>query len=156
MMIYSFQSRAASRSVPRPRRGLSLIEMMVAVMILGITMTFVGHISTGIAQSNRKSDIVAKRTFAMQQQANVVGALPFASLTSTVLPATKNFRLGDFSYTRRIGLTTAGTTSIGQTAVITITIVPQTGIPSDTLLSESLTMYRSSPICGTTLGMVSC
>lgn len=155
-MIHSFQSSAASRSVPRPRHGLSLIEIMVAVMILGITMTFVGHISTGIAQSNRKSDLVAKRTFAMQQQANVVGALPFSSLTSTVLPATKNFTLGDFSYTRRISLTTAGSTSIGQTAVITITIVPQTSIPSDTLLTESLTMYRSSPLCGTTLGMVSC
>jgi prepilin-type N-terminal cleavage/methylation domain-containing protein len=156
MMIHSFQFRVASRSVPRPRRGLSLIEMMVAVMILGITMTFVGHISTGIAQSSRKSDIIAKRTFAMQQQANVVGALPFASLTSTVLPPTKNFTLGDFTYTRRVSLTSAGTTSIGQTAVITITVVPQTGIASDTLLKESLTMYRSSPICGTSLGMVSC
>lgn len=155
-MIYSLNSRSASRSVPRPRRGLSLIEVMVAVMILGITMTFVGHISTGIAVSNRKSDVIAKRTFAMQQQANVVGALPFASLTSTILPATKDFTLGDFSYTRRIALTTAGSASIGQTATITITIVPQTGIPSDTLLQETLTMYRSSPLCGTSLGIQAC
>jgi prepilin-type N-terminal cleavage/methylation domain-containing protein len=142
--------------VPRSRRGLSLIEVMVAVMILGITMTFVGHISTGIAQSNRKSDIVAKRTFAIQQQANFIGALPFASLTSTVLPPTKTYTLGDFTYVRRVSLTTAGSASTGQTATITITIVPQTSIASDTLLTESLTMYRSSPLCGTTLGMVSC
>ena len=155
-MIYSFQSSPISRTVPRPRRGLSLIEMMVSVMILGITMTFVGHISTGISQSNRKSDIIAKRTFAMQQQTNVVGALPFASLKATVLPPTKNFTLGDFTYTRRVSITTAGTASIGQTARIAITIVPQTGIPADTLLKESLTMYRSSPICGTSLGVVAC
>lgn len=155
-MIHSFQSRPASRAVPSPRRGLSLIEIMVAVMVLGITMTFVGHISTGIAQSDRKSDLIAKRTFAMQQQTNIVGALPFASLTATVLPPTKNFTLGDFAYTRRVSLTTAGNTSIGQTAVITITIVPQTGIDSDTLFKESLTMYRSSPLCGTSLGMASC
>ena len=152
-MIYAIQH---SSNPARRRSGLSLIEVMVAVMILGITMTFVGHISTGIAQSNRKSDIVAKRTFAMQQQANVVGALPFASLTSTILPATKNFTLGDFRYTRRISLSTTGSASIGQTATIGITIVPQTGIASDTLLKETLTMYRSSPLCGTALGIQSC
>ena len=155
-MIYASQHSPDAHLVSRQRRGLSLIEVMVAVMILGITMTFVGHISTGIAQSNRKSDIVAKRTFAMQQQANVVGALPFASLTSTILPATKNFTLGDFSYTRRISLSKTGSASIGQTATIGITIVPQTGIPSDTLLQETLTMYRSSPLCGTALGIQSC
>ena len=155
-MIFSTRHSPDSTPDPRQRRGLSLIEVMVSVMILGITMTFVGHISTGIAQSNRKSDIIAKRTFAMQQQANVVGALPFASLTSTILPATKNFTLGDFRYTRRIALTTAGSASIGQTATITITIVPQTGIPSDTLLKKTLTMYRSSPLCGTALGIQPC
>jgi prepilin-type N-terminal cleavage/methylation domain-containing protein len=156
MMIFSTRRSPVTPLVPRQRRGLSLIEVMVAVMILGITMTFVGHISTGIAQSNRKSDLIAKRTFAMQQQANVVGALPFSSLTSTVLPATKNFTLGDFRYTRRISLTTTGSTSTGQTATIIITIVPQTSIASDTLLKETLTMYRSSPLCGTALGTQAC
>jgi prepilin-type N-terminal cleavage/methylation domain-containing protein len=156
MMILSTACSPLGPSAPRQRRGLSLIEVMVAVMILGITMTFVGHISTGIAQSNRKSDIIAKRTFAMQQQANVVGALPFASLTTTILPPTKNFTLGDFSYTRRVALTKAGNASVGQTATIAITIVPQTGIPSDTLLQETLTMYRSSPLCGTALGIQAC
>lgn len=155
-MIYATPRSPNARPVSRQRHGLSLIEIMVAVMILGVTMTFVGHISTGIAQSNRKSDIVAKRTFAMQQQANVVGALPFASLTSTILPASKNFTLGDFSFTRRISLTKTGSASIGQTATIAITIVPQTGIASDTLLQETLTMYRSSPLCGTALGIQSC
>jgi len=155
-MIFSIRNSAATCFAPRPRRGLSLIEVMVAVMILGITMTFVGHISTGIATSNRKSDLIAKRTFAMQQQANIVGALPFASLTSTILPPTKSFTLGDFSYTRRISLTTTGNASIGQTATIAITIVPQTSIASDTLLKETLTMYRSSPLCGTSLGTQAC
>jgi prepilin-type N-terminal cleavage/methylation domain-containing protein len=153
-MIVASKRYQAAR--PRQRSGLSLVEVLVAVMVLSVAMTFVGHISTGIAQSNRTSDVVAKRTFAMQQQANVVGALPFASLTTTVLPATKTFTLGDFTYIRRVALSTAGSTSIGQTATIAITIVPQTGIASDTLLKESLTMYRSSPLCGTAIGMASC
>jgi len=141
---------------PRSRRGLSLVEVLVAVMVLSIAMTFVGHISTGIAQSNRTAEIIAKRTLAMQQQANIVGALPFSSLTTTVLPASKTFTVGDFTYTRRVTLATSGSASIGQTAMVSITIVPQTGIPSDTLLQESLSMVRSSPLCGTSLGMVSC
>lgn len=156
-MIFAISTSNRNPSaVPRLRKGLSLIEVLVAVMVLSIAMTFVGHISTGIAQSNRQSDVIAKRTFAMQQQANVVGALPFTSLTTTLLPATKTFTLGDFTYIRRVSLSTAGNTSIGRTATISITIVPQTGIASDTLLQESLTMYRSSPLCGTALGMATC
>jgi prepilin-type N-terminal cleavage/methylation domain-containing protein len=138
----------------RTRNGLSLIEVLVAVMILSITMTFVGHISSSIAQANRKSDVIAKRTFATQQQANIVGAMPFASLTSTVLPATKTFTLGDFTYVRRVSIATTGSASAGYTTAVTITIVPQTGIASDTLLKESISMLRSNPTCGTVLGVV--
>jgi prepilin-type N-terminal cleavage/methylation domain-containing protein len=138
------------------RRGLSLIEVMVAIVVLGIMMSFVGHISSGIAQANRRNDVIAKRTFAMQQQSNIIGAMPFSSLNSTVLPASKNFTLGNFNYIRRVTLTTTGTVTTGQTTAITITIVPQTNNPSDTLLKESLSMLRSSPNCGTVLGMASC
>jgi len=138
------------------RKGLSLIEVMVAVMILSIMMAFVGHISSSVAQSNRRSEVIAKRTFAMQQQANIIGAMPFTSLTATVLPASKTFSIGDFTYDRRVTLSTTGTTTGGQTTAITITIVPQTGIASDTLMKESLSMIRTMPTCGTVLGVVAC
>jgi len=140
----------------RSRKGLSLIEVMVAVMILSIMMAFVGHISSSLAQSNRRSEVIAKRTFAMQQQSNIIGAMPFSSLTATVLPASKTFTLGDFTYQRRVTLSTTGTTSAGFTTAITLTIVPQTGIASDTLLKESLSMIRTAPNCGTVLGMAAC
>jgi prepilin-type N-terminal cleavage/methylation domain-containing protein len=155
-MIYASNTHRSKSRAPRQRRGLSLIEVIIAVMLLSIMMTFVGHISAGITQSNRRNDVIAKRTFAMQQQANIIGALPFASLTTTVLPATKNFTLGDFTYTRRVTITAGGNSSIGQTASIALTIVPQTGYASDTLLQESMTMLRSSPLCGTSLGVASC
>jgi prepilin-type N-terminal cleavage/methylation domain-containing protein len=146
-------SRRHSRA---QRRGLSLIEVMVAIVVLAIMMSFVGHISSSIAQSNRRNDVIAKRTFAMQQQSNIIGAMPFSSLTSAVLPASKNFTLGNFNYVRRVTLTTTGSISSGQTTAITITIVPQTGYASDTLLQESLSMLRSNPNCGTVLGTASC
>jgi prepilin-type N-terminal cleavage/methylation domain-containing protein len=138
------------------RKGLSLIEVMVAVMILSIMMAFVGHISSSVAQANRRSEVIAKRTFAMQQQSNIIGAMPYSSITATLLPASKTMSLGDFTYLRRVTLTTTGTVAAGFSTAITITIVPQTGIPSDTLLQESLSMIRSAPNCGTVLGMASC
>jgi len=138
------------------RKGLSLIEVMVAVMILSIMMAFVGHISSSVAQSNRRSEVIAKRTFAMQQQSNIIGAMPYSSITATLLPASKTMSLGDFTYLRRVTLSTTGTVAAGFSTAITITIVPQTGIPSDTLLTESLSMIRSAPNCGTVLGMASC
>jgi hypothetical protein len=129
---------------------------MVAVIILGIMMAFVGHISSGLAQLNRRSEVIAKRTFAMQQQSNIIGAMPFSSITATLLPASKTLTLGDFTYQRRVTLSTTGTTSAGFTTAITLTIVPQTGIPSDTLLKESLSMLRTAPNCGTVLAMAAC
>jgi prepilin-type N-terminal cleavage/methylation domain-containing protein len=138
------------------RRGLSLVEVIVAIVMLGVVMAFVGHISSSIAIANKSNGLIAKRTFAMQQQANIVGALPYASLTPTVLPATKNFTLGDFSYTRRVTLVQSGSASTGYAMTITITIVPQTGTPADTMKKETLTMVRSSPSCGDALNVVAC
>lgn len=146
----------APRFAPRARRGLSLIEVLVAVIVLSIMMTYVGHISASLTQSQRRNNLIAKRTFAMQQTTNIVEALPFKSLTSTVLPASKTMTLGDFTYIRRIAISTSGSASIGQTATISITIVPQTSIVSDTLLKDSLQLYRSAPLCGTALGQVPC
>jgi prepilin-type N-terminal cleavage/methylation domain-containing protein len=152
----SSHSRSTLHAPRTTRKGLSLIEVMVAVMILSIMMAFVGHISSSVAQSNRRNEVIAKRTFAMQQQSNIIGAMPYTSITATILPASKTFALGDFRYERRVTLATTGTIGAGYSTAITITIVPQTNIPSDTLLKESLQMIRSAPNCGTVLAMAPC
>jgi prepilin-type N-terminal cleavage/methylation domain-containing protein len=138
------------------RRGLSLIEVIVAIVMMGVVMTFIGHISSAIALMNKSNSVIAKRTFAMQQQSNFIGALPYASLTSTVLPTSKTFTLGDFTYTRRVAMTQSGSASLGYAMTITLTIVPQTGVASDTLKQETVTMVRSKPVCGTALNIASC
>jgi prepilin-type N-terminal cleavage/methylation domain-containing protein len=146
--LLSSRPRAGLRSA---RRGMSVIEIIVAITILGIVIAMAGRLTFAVTQYNRANDLRTKRGFAMQQQANFVSSLPFASLNTTVLPATKSFTTGDFSYVRRIAMTT-----VGVTTKITITLVPSTGIAGDTLQKESTIIVRSKPPCGTVLNVGAC
>ena len=145
-------SHTAPRRAPaRARAGLSVIEIMVAMTVLGIVIAMAGRLTFAVTQYGRMNDLKTKRGYAMMQQSNFVGALPYTSLTTAVLPATKSFTAGDFSYTRRIAVA-AGVSS----KTIVITIVPNTGIAADTLQKESATIVRTVPPCGTVLNNVSC
>ena len=96
------------------------------------------------------NELKAKRNFAVQQQTDFVGALPYANLTPTTLPASKVFTSGDFSYTRRIKI---DSTAPGR-RIMTITIVPKTTAPSDTLQKDVAVVVRSNPTCKTVLNTV--
>ena len=119
--------------------------------VLGIVIALAGRLTFAVTQYGRLNDLKTKRAYAMAQQTNFVGALPYASLTSAVLPATKTFTAGDFSYTRRVAVA-AGVNS----KTIVITIVPNTVFPGDTLHKETATLVRTVPPCGTVLNNVSC
>ena len=145
-------SHTPSQPAPkRSRAGLSVIEIMVAMTVLGIVIALAGRLTFAVTQYGRLNDLKTKRGYAMVQQANFIGALPYTSLTAAVLPATKSFTAGDFSYTRRIAVA-AGVSS----KTITITIVPNTAIAADTLHKETATIVRTVPPCGTVLNNVSC
>ena len=135
----------------RQRAGISLVEIMVALVVLGVVLAMAGRLTFAVTQFGRLNDLKTKRGFAMQQQMNYIGALPYVSLNTTTLPAAKSFIAGDFRYTRRVALTTAGSVTR-----IAITIVPNTGISRDTLQKESTTLVRTVPPCGTVLNVGAC
>jgi hypothetical protein len=157
-MPHLSRSRARARALwhAAPRRGIGLVEILVSITILGVVMTMVGGISSSIAKYGRADDLRTKRNLALQQQANLIGALPAVSLTATMLPTAKTFTTGDFRYSRRISMSSSTNPSLGTTTAITITIVPQTSTPSDSLKKESVTLYRTLPSCGTALDIKSC
>jgi prepilin-type N-terminal cleavage/methylation domain-containing protein len=130
----------------RARRGVTLLELIVAMTILAISVTLFSRASMAVNRYNRINDLKTKRDLAMQQQLNFVNALPFASLNTTVIPASKTFTTGDFRYTRRVSLAVTG-----NSVAITVTIVPQTGTAADTLQKETVRFVRSIPVCGTIL-----
>ena len=136
---------------PAPRAGISVVEIMVAMTVLGVVIAMAGRLTFAVTQYARLNELKAKRGYAMEQQAGLVGSLPYTSLNTTVLPATKTFTTGGLSYVRRLSMIT-GTNA----TAITITIVPNTGVAKDTLQKESTTIVRTVPPCGTVLNNVTC
>lgn len=131
---------------PRARRGVSLVEILVSMTILAVVLSLVGRLSFTLSDYNRTNDLKTKRTFAMQQQMNFIGSLPYASVTTTLLPSSKTFTTGDFTYKRRVTITAGYNVK-----TIAVTVVPSTAFAKDTLLKESMTLIRTNPPCGTVL-----
>ncbi|HKO14801.1 MAG TPA: prepilin-type N-terminal cleavage/methylation domain-containing protein [Gemmatimonadaceae bacterium] len=146
MNMPMLSSNCAPRS-PSPRRGLSVIEIIVAISVLGIVMAVVGRLSMTVNRYGQTNDLRARRNFAMQQQVDFVGGLAYANLNPTTLPASKIFTSGDFSYTRRMRIDSSG----AGRRVLTVTVVPRTSAARDTLQKDTFVIVRSNPSCATVL-----
>ena len=134
-------------TTPRPRRGVSIVEILVAITTLAIVLAFAARASFAVNAYDRTNNIKAKTSMAMQQQMNYIGAMSYGELTDAyVLPDTKDFTNGDFAYTRRVSVKPNG-----QATRITISIIPQTGVAGDTIQRETLSFMRTASPCGTVL-----
>ena len=130
---HSRRARPAAPSLRR-RAGFSIIELLVAITILGVALSSLARLTVTVSQRGRSNDLAAKRTFVLQQQANLVGAMPYARIAS--LPASKSFGGTDFPFTRRVTITTGSRYS-----TIRVVIVPS----RDTIRKDSLVINRSNP-----------
>jgi prepilin-type N-terminal cleavage/methylation domain-containing protein len=85
----------------RPRRGVSLIEIIVAMTLLAFV---VGSLSVLSAKSARRGpllDINAARNFVLIQQANRFSVLPYDSIASYA-PRIDTVITGRYKYIRRV------------------------------------------------------
>ena len=121
----------------RKRQGFSLVEVMVAMTLLAIVMMSLAKMSVTVATIGRTNDLVAKRTAALQMEANKLGAMPFDSL-ATFSTTTKTFTKGTFSYSRRLVITPLGTSRDS----IKIVVIPT----ANTAKKDSVTIIRSKPL----------
>ncbi len=126
------------------RRGFTLIEVMVALVMLAIVATGVARGSTAIAVFGRRTDLVAKRTAALQLEANKLGAVPFSSL-STWSTADQTVTRGDFGYTRKLTITSQNATNTRYQ--VKVVIIPT----SDPTKKDSAIFDRTSPPTGSPL-----
>jgi prepilin-type N-terminal cleavage/methylation domain-containing protein len=118
------------------RQGFSLIEVMVAMTLLGIVMMSLAKMSVTVATIGRTNDLIAKRNAVLQMEAGKLGAAPFDSL-ATWSTTTKTFTQGNFSYSRRLTIIAASSIRDSIKVVVTPT--------SNTAKKDSMYIIRSKP-----------
>lgn len=145
--------RATADRAPglRPRHGVSLVEVLVAVTLLSISLLGLARISPLLSQYGRKNDVQLNRAYVLQQQADRLMAMNFTVLENTV-PA---------------GSTTATITVQGQTYRRSIVRLDSVGMHKITLIikplsvptalqrADSLVFWRGRP-SGCALNTSSC
>jgi len=145
MLRFSKGRRAHTPRRERPpRRGISVIEIMIALTILGVVMMSLGKLSVMVSMRGRTNELVASRTFAMQQQSNKFSSMPYDSVR-TFPTVQQTLTAGSFSYLRRLTITQPVVGSNRYT--VKIVIVPL----SDTTKKDSLTLDRAQPPGNTVL-----
>ena len=129
-------TRRRVRPGNRPRRGFSLIEIMVAMTIFSIIMLSLAKVITGLATRGRTNDLVAKPNAALQLEANKFGGVPYASL-STWSTTDKTVTAGTFTYTRKLTITQSATNRY----TVKIIVVPSL----DATKKDSVVLDRTRP-----------
>jgi prepilin-type N-terminal cleavage/methylation domain-containing protein len=120
----------------RSREGFTLIEVMVALTLLSIILLSFADAATAVAVRGRTNDLVAKRTAALQGEANKFASVPFSSL-ATWSTANKTITKGNFTYTRKLSITSLASNRDS----IKITIVPSV----DPTKTDYAIVLRSKP-----------
>lgn len=130
------------------RRGVSLVEVMVAVSLLTISLLALARVAPMVTRQGRANEVRMQRAYIVQQQADRLMALPYDSL-ARISSNTVRLRIGRISFDRTIALLD----SMGMKKItMTIKPIPPVGT-RDTMpyRAERLIMWRAvqknSPLC---------
>jgi prepilin-type N-terminal cleavage/methylation domain-containing protein len=135
--------RGAARSPARPRRGFSLIEVIVAMSLLTIVMILLASMSLSIGRRARLNGYITKRNLALAQQAGRISAMPFADV-ATMTTGTTAMLVGDFSFNRRLTVTPVGTNRY----TIKVVIAPvTTEFGPDSVTIDRTRTASGTPLC---------
>lgn len=86
----------------RPRRGLSLVETVVAAGVLSLIVIFVVGMIPSFKMSNRRANMELQAGSLAQSGLEQIRAVPFADVASTALPDTV---IDGITYKRRVIVT---------------------------------------------------
>lgn len=141
------------------RSGFSLIEVVVAMMLLTVVMGALSVLAAKTSARARRADILAKRNFVLVQQINRYSAVPFDTLRfrinnqlvsskdtiwgDTLGGAVKYFLRRDTIYNYGAVMpATAADTFVVEAKIV---IVPKTPFASDTQYKDSVVIHRRNP-----------
>jgi prepilin-type N-terminal cleavage/methylation domain-containing protein len=94
----SRRNRTRTVRASRNRRGMTLIEVVVACTLLAITFTGLTAVAIKMGQRTRSNAIVEQRTAIFFQEVNRLESLPYDSLTNTRFLQTDSVRSGKGYY----------------------------------------------------------
>ncbi len=123
-------------------RGVSLVEIMIALSILSVVLLALGGLMFDVARHSRRSTAVAYRSAALESATSWIQALPWDSLP-TVVGCTDSLTTGLLQYTRCVELVSNTTTSRLARIIISPTGVLQAR--PDTVTVERTKARASSP-----------
>lgn len=123
-------------------RGVSLIEIMIALSILSVVLLALGGLMFDVARHSRRATAVAYRSAALETATSWIQALPWDSLPSAV-GCSDSLTTGLLEYTRCVELVSGTTTS----RLARIIITPTGALPArpDTVTVERTRARTSSP-----------
>ena len=128
----------------RPRRGISLTEVLVAMTLLAFVIGSLGLLAARNAARARALDANSARTFVLTQQSNRFSVLPYDSIPSYA-PKLDTVVAGRFKYLRRVTYT-AGTTG-SEYRTVKVLILPLADTTKrDSLLFQRAKTYAKSPL----------
>jgi len=119
-------------------RGVTLIEVMIAISILSIVLIALGGLMFQVARQARRSASTTYRTAAVQAASAWIDGLPWDSSATAIISGCMSDSSGLLSYDR----CTTVWDSTPRLRKITIVVIP-TGILATA--PETLIVYRNNP-----------
>ena len=132
--------RPTARSLPRARRGVSVVEILVALTLFGAVAVAMGGLSLVVARRADANDVFTKRTAVIQQQMNWLQALPYDSVVKK--EGTTEVTDGPFPHTREVMVEQNGTRTR-----VTVKITPSRAPGSVETITFDRAKPTTSPLC---------
>jgi len=132
------------RAARRERRGISLIEVIVAMTLLAFCLGSLGVLSAKTAGRARALDANSARTFVLTQQANRFSVLPYDSIP-IYAPKLDTVVAGRYRFERQVTFTNSTTGSeYRRVKVVLMPLLDKTR--KDSLMFERAKTYAKSPL----------
>lgn len=127
----------------RRRAGFSLAEVIIAMTLLAIVMSSLATLAYTVSERGKDNEVFAKRTFALQHEANRYGVMSFADLALQTNGATEVL-LGDFLFTRTLTITAVDSTRYTVKIVIQPVYDPTR---RDSVIFDRTKAMTGTPLC---------
>ena len=138
----------APRQASRPRDGVSLIEIMVAMTLLVVVLGALSVLTTRTVKRSRDLDVGSARTFVLMQQSNRFSSLPYDSIPQYA-PRVDTVITGRYKYERRLTFVQGTTGSEYRTLKVMLKPINDTtkaNQKSDSLLFQRAKTYAKTPL----------